>query len=189
MGKDIKSNEKDIQQFIESLYYKYRTLMIRIARRYLFEHGAAEDVLQDAFLQIIRKADYLRSLPPTKLEAYIVLMMRGICVDYLRKNHRKDQVDLTDEAIVSMLGESCLSKEKSASEFRKTELFMLLNKLPPEDQFLLIGRYYLELSVGELVTYIGGTATGVRSKLHRAKKNAFKQWKESGLNMEDFLNG
>lgn len=189
MSRNKVSGEQEVQAFIETLYCKYRTLMIRIAHRYLFEYSAAEDILQDAFIQIIRKAEFLRTLPVSKLEAYIVLMVRGLCVDYLRKNHRKDQADLTDETIISMLGESALIKEQTGRELCKAELFMMLSKLPPEDQFLLIGRYYLGLSIGELATYVGGTETGIRTKLHRAKKKAFKQWKENGLSMEDFLNG
>ncbi len=181
-------SEKEIEQFVESLYLNYRSLIMKVAYKYVLNAAVAEDILQDTFVQIIRKAEFLRTMEKYKLEAYLILMVRGLSVDYLRKNHCVDQVDVTDEVLLSMIGQQAVTYEQPANEFKKAELFLMINKLPPEDQFLLIGRYYLEMSIRELVTYMGGTETGMRSKVLRARKRAFKTWKEYGLSMEDFLN-
>lgn len=188
MRNTVLQTEKEIDQFIESLYHGYRNLILKIAYKYVSNASVVEDILQDTFVQIIRKAEFLCSMERHKLEAYLILMVRGLSVDYLRKNHCGDQVDVTDETLLSMIGQQAITYEKTANEFNKAELFLMINKLPPEDQFLLIGRYYLEMSIRELVTYMGGTETGMRSKVLRARKRAFKTWKEYGLSMEDFLN-
>lgn len=188
MSNAVVQSEKEIEQFVETLYLNYRSLIMRIAYKYVFDLSVAEDILQDTFVQIIRKAEFFYTLEKHKLEAYLILMVRGLSVDYLRKNHCGEQVDVTDEVLLSMIGQRAGTYEQTANEFKKAELFLMLNKLPPEDQLLLIGRYYLEMSIGELVTYMGGTATGMRSKVLRARKRAFTTWKEYGLSMEDFLN-
>lgn len=182
------THTQQIQSFLETLYEQYKGIMLRTIRKYLGYSSSGEDVFHEAFIRIIKKADLLIDMPSNKLEAYILLVVRSVSIDHLRKTHRVVHVDTTDESILDLFYQQSLNAEPSIDQFNKVELSIMMQKLPLEDQMLLIGKYYLGLSTIELVQIIGGTSTGVRTKLHRAKKRIFEEWSNSGLKMEDFFN-
>ena len=169
------------EEFIESLYRQHKGLLLGVIRRYLGQTDGWEDVFQDVFVKILRCAPRLRALPPQKLETYLILMARGTAIDHLRK--RKLQPMAAEESVLQLL--SGTGKRSPL----KMELALLLGELPREQQVLLIGKYYLGLSLEELAELTGGTAGSVKLQLHRTRKKLLAQWKGSGLNLGDFIDG
>lgn len=168
---------------LESIYNRYRNLMLWAAQKYV-ETDDCEDIVHEAFLKVIRAADMILHLPDHKIQTYILLIVRGTAIDYFRKKHRYLQVDMEDDILHSFITDHT---EKTVGGYSKTELFMMMQSLPPDEQALLIGKYYLDLSSRELTELVGGTDTGMRTKLLRARKRVFEEWSKAGLCMEDFL--
>lgn len=183
------NQSQQIQSFLEALYNRYKGMILCTIRKYIGYSDSCEDVFHEVFICIIKNVDLLIGMPSCKLEAYILLIARGVSIDHLRKTHRLAQVDTAEENILDLFYQQSLNAKSSIDQFSKVELSLMMQKLPIEDQMLLIGKYYLGLSTIELVKIVGGSSTGVRSKLHRAKKRIFEEWSKSGLKMEDFLNG
>ena len=181
--------DQQVQDFIEDLYEQYKMYLLGLVHRCICDENACEDVFHDVFLRIIRKAELLITLPKPKLEAYMCLMVRGISIDYLRKNHYADQVDLEDDIIFDFIEKQRIHQDHLSSVENKAMLAMILEDIPKEDQILLLGKYYLELNTKELTDIVGGTQTAVRSKVHRARQKLLAQWRKNGLNLGDFIDG
>ena len=181
-------HEQSQSAFISDVYNQYKSSLLRVIRKHIGYSSACEDVLHDVIIQIIGKADLLRSLPQHKMEAYIFMIAHGVSYDFLKRKYRHAEIDLTEEIIESISG-SYMASPEPMDTFGQIELAMMMDDISEEDRMLLIGKYYLELSTKELVSIVGGTPTAIRSKIHRAKKKVFEKWRNSGLSLEDFING
>lgn len=174
--------------FIEKLYTNYRKVILSVIARYIGDQSFQEDVFHDIFIRILSKAEFLSTLPQHKLETYLLLMARGISIDFLRKNHLNKMSDLPDDIIIELVSLQRMSSG-SVESVDKVELSMMLGCISNEDLTLLIGKYYLNLDSKELANICGMTSTAVRSRIHRAKKQLLQEWGKAGLNMGDFING
>lgn len=175
--------------FIEQLYINYRVVILSVIARYIDVPSFQEDVFHDVFVRIIQKADFLSTFPQHKLETYLLLMARGVSIDFLRRHHFNRRSDIVDEVIMDLVDEQRISTIGSMDSIGKLELAMMLQSVSAEDLTLLIGKYYLGLDSKELANMSGLSAATVRSRIQRAKKKLLKQWKEAGLTMGDFLDG
>jgi RNA polymerase sigma-70 factor (ECF subfamily) len=98
------------EQAIADLYDRYSSLVYGVAHRVLRDRGAAEDVLQEVFLQLWRVPD---AFEPAKgsLGAWLTVVSRRRAIDLLRK--RKAEVDV-DNLIVpikaTQLADAALSQ-------------------------------------------------------------------------------
>lgn len=176
-----------IQIFLDELYDRYKCPLLKIVYKYVGDSNICEDLFHEIFIRIIKKAELLYTFPKPKLEIYIFLIAKGVSFDYLRKRYKNVEVDITDDVIETLCCERNQVTSSGIDEFQKADLAMMLERLPTEDKLLLIGKYYLGLSINDLTSVVGGTGTAVRSKLHRARKRAFEEWTKSGISMEDFF--
>ena len=176
-----------IQIFLDELYDRYKRPLLKIVYKHIGDPNISEDLFQDIFIRIIKQAELLYTLPKPKLEAYIFLIAKGVSYDYLRKKYKNVEVDITDDVIESLGVEGKQLTPSGMDAFQKADLAMMLDSLPSEDKLLLIGKYYLGLSIDDLTSVVGGTRSSIKSKLHRARKRAFEEWTKSGISMEDFF--
>jgi RNA polymerase sigma-70 factor, ECF subfamily len=85
---------------LKALYDKYSNLVYAVALRTLGETSAAEDVLQEVFLQIWRKPE---SFDPSRgsFPAWLTVLTRNRAIDVHRKRH--PEVDVDEVPITSSL--------------------------------------------------------------------------------------
>ena len=79
------------QQALAELYDRYSNVVYGVALRVLQDTGAAEDVLQDIFLQLWRKPDAFDSSRGS-LAAWLAVIARHRSIDRLRK--RRPETDI-----------------------------------------------------------------------------------------------
>lgn len=184
---EIIPQNQQIQTFLENLYDRYKIPLLGLIHKYIGYSGEYEDIFHEVFIRIIRNAEMLCRLPQPKVEAYIFLIARGVSIDHLRKTHTSAQVDVADDFVLNLLEKRNSFKTSSFDPLKRVDLALMMENLPAEERVLLMGKYYLGLSTDELVEIVGGTPTGIRSKIHRARKRVFGEWTKSGLNIEDFI--
>ena len=168
---------------LETIYLRYRNLMLWAAEKYVGPNDY-EDIFHEAFVKVIHAAQTLQQLPPPKMKMYILLIVRGTAIDFLRKEQRYLRADLEDGVLQNLLTSR---PGQAVGAYGRAELLEMMHALPQDEQSLLIGKYYLGLSSKELTELVGGTDTGTRTKLHRARKKLFDAWTNAGLHMGDFL--
>ena len=180
----IAEKSKDTEQFLEGLYNRYKRLLLSIIRKYVGQSHVSEDIFHEVFIRIILHSEKLSAMPTHKMEAYIVLIARGVSIDYLRKEHKLEMVDIEDE---SLQNNKCNTFTAPHDLFSRVDLSLMMCSLSEEEKALLMERYYFDLSTKELTQRFGGSEIAMRSKIHRAKNKLLAEWAQSGLKMEDFL--
>lgn len=175
------------EEFIEKLYVKFKTMMFWTAQKYIGSKEICEDIVHDSFLRIIKNIDRFINLPEYRVEAFIFLVVRGICIDYLRKTDRMLNIDLSDEVLIELITKQHQQNTCSICAYGKTELQMMIESVSEEDKELLIAHYCMGFSSKELAQDRGTSDSTIRSKLHRAKKHLFELWKKTGINIGDFF--
>jgi RNA polymerase sigma-70 factor (ECF subfamily) len=81
------------QQAMSELYDRYGKVVCAVSLRVLQDAGAAEDVLQDVFLQLWRNPDAFDASRGS-LAAWLAVIARHRAIDRLRK--RRPEVDIED---------------------------------------------------------------------------------------------
>jgi len=179
--------EKEQKAFLNDVYYKYQNVMLRIAKSYIDDSRICEDMVQNAFLSLLRNKKVVMKLPAPKLKAYIILATRHACIDYLRKERRMNLLDIPDNILLEMVDKSRARLSESDMPFRTVEFYSVIHQLPAEDQTILLGHYIAGLDTEELAHMLGCSPNTLRVRLHRARKRALALFQTLGLRMEDFF--
>lgn len=183
----MKAIQQKNQHFIEAVYSRYKVPLLCVIRKYIGSKDDCEDIFQEVIVRIIKNAELLIRLPQPKLEAYIFLIARGVSIDYLRTLNRKAEICLENDIVLDVLSRKNRQATTCPDSIRKADLFMMMEKMPADEKILLIGKYYLGLSINELNELVGGSQSALRSKIFRARKKLLEEWAQEGLILEDFL--
>lgn len=158
----ILETDQEKSQF-EELYIKYKNRMYSIAYSILNNKEDAEDSVQQAFLAIANNFKKLKQLPCDELEAYIVVIIRNLSFDLVKKNKRSaDQLSELDE-----------QQAVDVSFFENIQynrLIEMISGLPPKYKDILFLYYLEELSAKEVAEILGISTFNVYKRLERAKK-------------------
>jgi RNA polymerase sigma-70 factor (ECF subfamily) len=144
------------------LYDRYSSLIYSVALRVLGETGAAEDVLQEVFMQLWRKPEAFDSARGS-LPAWLAVIARNRSIDALRK--RVPQTDLED-VILSVEPDLAAGAElkRSAEQVRRR-----LGEMPELQRTALEMAYFEGLTHSEIAartgTPLGTIKTRIRSGL------------------------
>jgi RNA polymerase sigma-70 factor, ECF subfamily len=135
---------------IEALYDRYGGLAHTVALRILGDRGAAEDVVQEAFLSVWRRGSTYQQ-GRGSLRSWICTIVRNRAIDRLRGDRHRTRLD------TSMEGQSiepaitdpwaAVALELSGEEVRKA-----LADLPPEQRQTIELAYYGGYSQSEIAT-------------------------------------
>ena len=183
----MKSKLSEKSTELDEIYHQYRNYMLSIAKSYVDDAQASEDVFHNAFISLIHNQKTIAKLPPAKLKAYILLTVRHVSIDYLRKERKLNVETVPDNVLMALMEKSKNALSASELPFQMVEFYSLIERLPMEDQTLLIGRYIVGLDSNELARFLHSTPGNIRVKLHRANKRALELFSSLGLRMEDFL--
>lgn len=179
-------NETD-QQFMLSLYEKYKPIMFGTVRKYVSDYFVIEDLVQDSLVKLIPKIATLKELERCKLEAYIVYTVRNTAFNYLRKKANEKQYitfEDSEDLIFRLRTSERYTEEKLESIERKAELHRMLSKLPERDQDALIRKYYLRQSDQEISVVYGCKPNSVRMVLTRIRRRVLDIMTEEGVGYE-----
>lgn len=162
--------------------------MYKLVCKYVYEPDLREDVFQEAFIRIMKCEDKLRNMSPEGIDAFIIFVVRYAAIDCYRKMRPDDTIAFDNDILLNIIARKEADR-KMFGDLEKVDLAMMMQQLPQEDQLLLVGKYYIGLSIAELCDIVGGSPEKVRTRLFRAKERVHALWQKSGLKLEDFLNG
>lgn len=160
----------------EELIIRYRSLLTRVARRYVSSLADAEDMAQDAFVRAYVKLSKLK--PGVPFKNWIIRITVNLCLDRIRKLKRHpeesaSQMKQEDSTwLERMLGDHSREEAKRKSEARNARelLKKVLPKIAPKDQAVLQLLYGEGLDVSEVADLLGWTEVNVRVRAFRARR-------------------
>jgi RNA polymerase sigma-70 factor (ECF subfamily) len=153
-------DQRAFQQLVET----YHALVWRTARALLSEATAAEEVAQEAWL------DVWRGLPAFRLDCPFRPWLLTVVANRSRKHARRHLV------VAEPLDESALENTASASDGiahalkheRSRELAQAVASLPAEQARVLALRYFADLDLVEIAAVTDAPLGTIKSRLHRA---------------------
>ncbi len=154
------------QQALAELYDRYSHVVYGVALRVLQDTGAAEDVLQDIFLQLWRKPDAFDSSRGS-LSAWLAVIARHRSIDHLRK--RRPETELEECVIVS--GTDLRDETERSLVIEKVRVVM--NEMSPDQRTAMEMAFFQGLTHTEIAEKTGeplGTIkTRIRSGLQQLR--------------------
>lgn len=155
----------------EALYDRYGRLAYAIALRVLSDEGAAEEVVQDAFLAVWRKTLMYRA-ERGSVRSWVATVVRNAAIDRLRRDQRRDRYELDVEVSASRASLSDTWSEV-AEELSRHEIRTAMHTLPVEQRQTLELAYWCGLSqreISEAMDVPVGTVKGrARLGLHKLR--------------------
>lgn len=154
----------------------YRPLCL-YALHYLEEIGAAEDVVQDAFLAYWNRSR--GDAAPASPRAYLFTSVRNICIDRLRKK-------APETVALDRIGsEEAITDEEAASRSEaEARLWSAIDRLPAQRRQILLMSKRDGMKYSEIASELGLSTFTVRNQISRALAALRK---DTGLNLKTIL--
>ena len=158
---------------VTTLYAEHALGLVRLAVVLTGDRGAAEDIVQDAFLGLYRRWDHLADTAAPL--AYLRVSVVNGCRSALRRRSRLwlgtgadfvEEITAAGDGGGAGLSESAEARALLGDEQRVVAA--ALRKLPRRQREAVVLRYYLDLSEAETAQAMGVSRGTVKSATHRA---------------------
>jgi RNA polymerase sigma-70 factor (ECF subfamily) len=157
-----------LQTTTADVWETFHAPLQQFIRRRVSDETAAEDLLQDVFLDIHQHIDTLRDVK--KLESWIYQVTRNAIIDYYRSKRATTTLEAPEVLYLS---------EELPDEDIVTELFpsvrAMVLSLPAKDRQALILTEYQGLTQKELAERLGISLSGAKSRVQRARAKLKQQ--------------
>jgi RNA polymerase sigma-70 factor, ECF subfamily len=149
---------------LAELYDRYASLLLAVIRRILFAGPDAEEVVQEAFLQVWLQAD--RYDPSrSSVSTWLVLIARSRALDRLRARHARDRAVAAAEAEPKPPADASSGGETHVLHAeRRTRVREALGELPSEQREVLELAFFGGLSQTEISTRTGAPLGTVKTR-------------------------
>jgi RNA polymerase sigma-70 factor (sigma-E family) len=149
----------DADALVIALFEQEGQSLVRLARIFVDDRNAAEDLVQEAFIRLARSAHRIQD--QSKAAAYL----RSIVLNLARDNNRRGLVSLRhhlpeDERRASTEDEIELEEDKQ-------QVIDALRELPHRQRTALVLRYYEELGIDDIAGAMGISRNSVKTHLTR----------------------
>ena len=167
------------KEFITWVYHNFQRLMYYTARKFLSNSSQCEDVVQESLARLIEKTQTLRSLTEFALVNYIIVTVKNVSLNYLKKQALEQKLfDNASEVMVNLQSRTLLPDEAVIFKEKKERLASALLAIDEESRLLLEGKYFLRYDDNTLASIIGCSPESIRMKLTRARRKALKLLEE-----------
>ncbi|WFR60752.1 sigma-70 family RNA polymerase sigma factor [Paenibacillus amylolyticus] len=122
----------------EEVYYEYYNMVHGLIVYIIKERAAAEDIIQEAFIKIIKNKPIFED--EVKLKAWLKVVTRNTAINYLRKNkNNRNQLD-TDSVFIDIetMNQTAASVESMVeTQMMEESIEYYLGQLKPEYRVLV----------------------------------------------------
>jgi RNA polymerase sigma factor (sigma-70 family) len=149
----------DVDRFVADMFQAEGTSLVRLARLFVDDRNAAEDLVQEAFIRLARSATRIEDR--TRAAAYL----RSIVLNLARDHNRRGLVSLRhqlpfDDRRASVEDEIALRDDQR-------DVIEALRGLPHRQRDCLVLRYYHELGIDDIATTLAISPNSVKTHLQR----------------------
>ena len=156
----VEASKKGDQDAFGELVRRHQRRVFRLAGRFFRRPEEIEDAAQETFFRAWRKLDSYRADAP--FEHWLTRVCLNCCYGRFRKR-RGEEVTLEYEP-----------PSPSASMTARLEVERLLERLDPDDRFVLLLLHGEGWSVAEIADRLGWSRANVKVRAHRARKRLRK---------------
>ena len=151
--------ELDSLEGVSRLFAAEAGSLTRLARFYVDDATAAEDLVQEAFIRLARSARRIND--PARAPAYL----RSIVINLARDHNRRGLVSFRHRPPALPPAESAAETAERRQE--RADVLAALRSLPRRQRDCVTLRYYLDLSLPEIGATLGLSVNTVKTHLTR----------------------
>jgi len=159
------------------LVKKYQKPVHTLAWRKIGDFHIAEDITQDAFLQVYQRLYTLKD--PNQFSGWLYVITANLCATWLRK--KRIQTQPLGDTETTMIQEDAYSRHvveeqmKTTAESQREVVKKLLAKLKESERTVMALHYLGEMTVTEISRFLGVSASTIKSRLRRARHRLKKE--------------
>jgi RNA polymerase sigma factor (sigma-70 family) len=149
----------DTDAFVADMFRDQSVQLVRLARLFVDDRTAAEDLVQEAFIRLARSAHRIEDR--ARAPAYL----RSIVVNLARDHNRRGLVSMRHR--LPLGNQLAGADDQLVLEEDQREVLEALSELPGRQRTCLVLRYYDELGIDEIAATIGVSRNSVKTHLQR----------------------
>ncbi|MYA69798.1 sigma-70 family RNA polymerase sigma factor, partial [Candidatus Poribacteria bacterium] len=154
-----------------SLVRKYQKQVHALAWRKIGDFHIAEDIMQEAFLQVYQKLETLED--PTKFPRWLYVIVDRLCIAWCRKNRLQtepledpDTTEMETEAYSQFVA---MQNAHTFAEARRDLVENLLAKLQESSRTAITLHYFKGMTYAEIGDFLGVSEGTIKSRIRRAR--------------------
>lgn len=157
----------DAEDLVVSLFRREGRSLVRLARLFVDDRDAAEDIVQEAFIRLARNAHRIHDRE--RAPAYL----RSIVLNLARDHNRRGLVSLRHQAPAGREVEVDLSVSPEPGDLvvrdeRQREVLDAVRRLPRRQRDCIALRYFEDRGIDDIALTLGLSANSVKTHLRRA---------------------
>lgn len=149
----------DVDLLVRSLYVEHAPSLVRLARLFVDDRNAAEDLVQEAFIRLARHAHRIED--GSKSAAYL----RSIVLNLARDHNRRGLVSLRHRPPADE--QQATTEDEVVLRDDQRQVIDALRQLPLRQRDCVVLRYYFDSSVAEIAETLGISENSVKTHLKR----------------------
>ena len=150
------------------LFFRYQRSIYRYGV-YMCGAAAADDVVQDTFLAVLRQTDR-RDVPSTSVAGYLFGIARRVVMKRLGSRGVALEVDVDDATVESMIDADDMTPLDVLTRAETIETVReAIRALPAERREAIVLCELQEMNYADAAEVVGCPVGTIRSRLHRAK--------------------
>jgi RNA polymerase sigma-70 factor (sigma-E family) len=159
LGTSVAAHPLDVDRLVATTFEHEARSLVRLARLFVDDRNAAEDLVQEAFIRFARAATRLED--QGKAAAYL----RSIVLNLARDHNRRGLVSLRHHLPFDPT--AALLEDEVALREDQQRVIDALRGLPRRQRDCLVLRYYSELGIEAIAATLGVSANSVKTHLRR----------------------
>jgi RNA polymerase sigma factor (sigma-70 family) len=160
----------EAEVMVVRLFHQEGRSLVRLARLFVDDRDAAEDIVQEAFLRLARHAGRIDTTD--RAPAYL----RSIVLNLARDHNRRGLVSLRHQAAAGReidVGDDVGDVLARSEEHR--HVLELVRQLPLRQRDCITLRYFEEMSIDDIAATLGVSPNSVKTHLRRGMENLGKR--------------
>lgn len=165
---------------IEELYKTYKYQCFYMALKRVNDKAAAEDIVQETFVQIIKHRKRYLKLSSKDFERLLVIIVKNKVIDYMRRE-RPDVLSLENDVYYELTSEEALPEDIVISRQEFELAREAISRLDEMSRIILEYKYLLDASYEEIADMTGMKCKTVEMRLYRARKKIKEMMEQNGV--------
>ena len=158
-GAQRDGSAQGVDPLVVTLFTSEAARLVQLARFFVDDRTAAEDLVQEAFIRLARSTHRIHD------EARAAAYLRSIVINLARDHNRRGLVSLRHRPPAQPDEPS--AEETVAAAQARQEVVDAVRSLPRRQRDCVALRYYLDLSIEDIAQTLGVSVNSVKTHLQR----------------------
>lgn len=170
---------------LEQLYSRYGRVVYGLALRMLSSAEQAEDIVQETFWRVWRRAATFQS-GSGQFAPWLFGIARNLCIDELRRRQSRPALNPVEDQVLTAIPDPQPAIDELTWETERRRLITVaLGELPPDQRQVIELAYFAGLSQREIAEQLANPLGTVKTRVRLALQKLKGLLQHQGVGLED----